>query len=510
MSTRTQPARQSVRPLRHAVLAMRAGVVGVALALSTACSTGPVAVTPPAPDSGHYLPAGDPAISVEVSGQVQRFDAGAELRADWWRLFGNPQLDDAIARALRQSPGMAAAQATLERSQASLAAGKSVFWPQLDLDGAAARERLTPARQGIAGAGSVFNLYTLALSVGYSVDLFGAHRHAVEGLQAQVDVDCEGLRAAQLSLTGNLASALLAAAAYRDQLATLDTQLELQRQQIGLLEARSRAGLVPATLLMVAQAQLADLQATQAALRQRLSASEDLAAVLAGDEPGLAQATVLGLEQLQLPADLPLSVPSQLVRQRPDILVATARLRGASADVGVATAQQYPDLTLSGGFGRGALTPQALRGSSGDYWSGGADLHQTVFQAGAASDRRRAAEAEYRAADASYRQTVLSSLEQVADTLAALDQDARAAQARRTTLDSALSQLTLAEVNQRTGRSANDDLLTARQVVEADRLNWQAAQGSRLQDVVALFVAMGGGWWPAQRCGEPQPGGSAR
>ena len=178
-------------------------------------------------------------------------------------------------------------------------------------------------------------------------------------------------------------------------------------------------------------------------------------------------------------------------------------MRAANADVGVATAQQFPDLTLSAGAGRSALGAAELGNSGGNFWSVGADLHQTVFQSGAAGERRRAAEAEYRAANASWRQVVLQALEQVADVLGALTHDADAEAARQVALASAQAQLELAEANHQAGRVADDEVLSARQQLVTARFNWLAAQGSRFQDTVALYVALGGGWWPGASCGAP-------
>lgn len=455
---------------------------------------------PALPAVAQYGAEHDPTVTASVAGQVQRFQADQVVRPDWWRLFGNTDLDRLLERAVTRSPSLAAARATLERSQAELRAGRSLFYPQIDLDASAARERLTPLRQGIAAGGSVFNLYSLAASVGYSVDLFGARSHAVEGLAAQTEIDCAALQASLLTLTGNLVNAALASAAYREQLILMRQLIALQVEQISLLQARAQAGLLPGSSLLAAQAQLAELNATAAALEQRLRAGDDLMAALAGEAPAENTRPPLLLSALTLPQELPLQLPAAVLRQRPDVVVAEGRMRAAHADVGVATAQQFPDLTLSAGTGRSALSASALGQSAGNFWSAGADLHQTLFQAGAAGHRKSAAEAEFRAADAAYRQVVLEAIQQVADVLGALTHDAELAAARQAALDSADSQLALAAANRQAGRVADDEVLNARQQLASARLNWVAAQGARFQDTVALYVALGAGGRPDQRC----------
>lgn len=478
---------------------VRSGVLGV-LCL-TACTVGPEMVRPTPPALAHYGADGDSLDPALPGIPAQHLRAGEGVRADWWTLFASPELDALVTRALAHAQSLESARALLARSEAERAAGEGTYFPQLDLSLDPTRQRTAPLRQGLALPGSVFSLYTLAASVGYRVDLFGERSRTVEGLSAQVDVDCAGLRASALALTGNVIEAALAAAAYRDQRDTTQALIGIQQQQIALLAARVGAGLLPASELLQAHSQLAEFQASAALLEQRLRASDDLLAQLSGEAPAEGQRPALHLAALQLPADLPLSLPAQLVRQRPDILVAEGRLRAANAAVGVATAQQLPDLTLNGELGRSALDPAALARAGGNFWSAGATLHQTLFAGGAPAQRRVAAEAAWQGAQADYRQAVLAALAQVADVLGALRHDGEIAAARRLQLDAASGQLALSEANRAAGRLGDTEWLSARAQLETARLAWQAAQVQRLQDTVALQVALGGGWWPAQRCG---------
>ncbi len=461
------------------------------------CAAGPDFTRPDAPKTSGYLPGDSTRQPGSIGQGPQAFQPGLRQTADWWRMFGSAKLDSLIARALENNPTIASAQAALEQSQASLRAGAGIFFPQLTGGASGERQQYNPSRVGEPLPPTVFNLFTLSASVSYTLDLFGGERRAVEKLAAQVDVQRYTALAASLMLEGNVANTAIAQAGYREQVKAIRELLELEKQQVQIAEVQVRAGTQPASTLLALQSAAASTEAELPPLEQRVDAASHLLAVLGGEFPAEWKEPQLALAELQLPKDLPLSLPSELVQQRPDVLIAEATLHASSAEIGVATAALFPSITLSAGAGLGNGTIGALTGSKSAFWNFGAGLTAPLFDGGTLWFQRRAALAAYRQSAANYRETVLAAFEQVADDLRALEHDADELDAQNRALGAAQQSLDLIQINYQSGVATYLQVLAADAQLHQARLGVIQAQTQRLQDTAALYAALGGGWWNA-------------
>ena len=472
--------------------------VSALLCAIAGCAVGPNFHRPPAPAATHYSHGEDPAATASAQGTAQQFNRGAAVAADWWALFRSPQLDAVIKEAIGNNPGLAAAEANLHASQNDLRSGYGIFYPAINADAAASRERFAPVSLGEKAPSSVFNLFTLSASVSYALDVFGGQRRLVEGLRAEVDVAHANERATYLALAANVVNTVVAAAAYRAEIEATQQLIELQKEQVGLAKVQEEAGTVPYANVLTLQSQLASFEATIPQLEQKLDQSEDLLAALAGHPPAEWQAPPVRLADLTLPGALPVSLPSDLVHQRPDILAAEATAHAASANIGVATAALLPSITLNGSYERLTNTTASLFPSNGRAWSVGASATAPLFEGGTLWFKRKAAINQYDQAMALYRQTVLGAFEQVADALHALDHDAAALLAQDQAVAAAAEALRLVQIDYEAGIATYLDVLIAdTQFHQATIADLQAI-AVRYQDTVALFAALGGGWWNAQ------------
>jgi len=468
-------------------------------ALLAACAVGPNYTRPRAPDVTHYTQNGDPAETVPAHGAAQRFAPGARADADWWRAFGSERLDSVVSEALRANPGLTAAQASLRQSEDNLRSGYGIFYPQAEADAAATRQRYAPVKVGEAVPGSVFNLFTLSASVSYALDLFGGERRMIEGLHTQVDLQRATEQATYLTLIANVVNTVVARAAYRAEVDATNELIELQRQQVGLARVQVSAGTAPYSNVLSLESQLASTEATVPQLEQRLSQSDDLLATLVGHVPAEWAPPDIGLGELALPAELPVSLPSELVRQRPDVLIAEATAHAASANVGVATAALLPSVTLTGSYSANSITTGQLTAPGGRAWDFGAGLTQPLFAGGTLWFRRKAAIDQYQQASALYVQVVLGAFAQVADTLRALEHDAAALQAQDEALTAAREALHLVQANYQAGLSTYLDVLSADSQYHQALIGDLQTVAVRYQDTVALYVALGGSPWTAAR-----------
>jgi NodT family efflux transporter outer membrane factor (OMF) lipoprotein len=478
-------------------------ILAGALALA-GCTVGPDFTPPSAPDATRYDAAADPAATVAAEGTMQRFAPETALPAEWWQLFRSPALDAMVKQGITDSPTVLSAEATLRQSEHLLRAGEGVFFPQIGADFSATRERATPQKLGQGGKGSLFNLFTPEATVSYTLDLFGGERRTVEALAADVEAQRNTARAAYLTLASNIVDTAVAAAAYRAEIDATEEIVTLQREQVKLAEVQATAGTAAYASVLSLEAQLEATEAQLPPLRQKLSQSEHLLAVLTGRLPAEWQPPVLGFADLTLPQDLPLSLPSALVRQRPDILEAEASMHDASAQIGVATAAMLPSITLDGAFGFSNTSAGSLFGTGGKFWSVGADVAQPIFEGGSLWYRRKAAVDAYDAAAANYRQAVLGAFQQVADTLRGLEHDAEALEAESRALDTAGRALKLVQANYAAGLATYAEVLIANAQYHQAQISDIQARASRFQDTVALFAALGGGWWNAPEQAEEQ------
>lgn len=474
------------------------GLCGVFLFCVVGCAVGPDFKRPQPPAVDRYTYWAEPTKTIPADGQTQHFELGAKIVADWWRLFQSPEMDGVIKEAMANNQTLRAAQASLRQSQENLRAGYGVFFPHFDASFSAARQKFSPARFGSTSVSTLFNLFTLTSTVNYALDVFGGQRRAVESLRAQVDFERYTVLATYLTLTGNIVNTMIARAAYGAQIKATEQIISTQKGQVGITETQARAGTVSYSSLLSLRSQLAATEATLPPLRQKLTQTEHLLATLVGRAPAEWTPPQMDLADLNLPRDLPVTLPSDLVRQRPDILAAEAQLHNASATIGVATAALYPSVTLDGTYGLNNISVENLFAKSSSFWSLGANVNTPLFHGGTLWFQRKAAVEGFNLSLADYRQTVLNAFGQVADTLRALERDAEALHAQSQALAAAEEALRLIQTNYQAG------LVNYLQVLIANGQYYQAKVGDlqalaqRFQDTVALFVALGGGWWNAE------------
>jgi NodT family efflux transporter outer membrane factor (OMF) lipoprotein len=478
-----------------------AGLASVA-ALLGACAVGPDFVRPVAPYAGGYTREPLPAATATADGQAQQFAPGGALNADWWRLFKSAQLNAVVAQAIANNPTLQASEASLRQSQDNVRAGYGVFFPHAGAEADATRERTAPLQQGLKTQSSIFTLVTLSGTVSYALDVFGGERRAVEGLKAQTDYQRYAGMAAYLALTANVVDTSIARAAYAAEMRATEQLIDLEGQQLRLAEIQVRAGTAPYSSVLTIRSLIAANQAVLAPLRQKVSQAEDLLATLEGVVPSKVTLPDIELTGLALPADLPVSLPSELVRQRPDILSAEAQMHVASANIGVATAAMFPSFNLSGTYGAAGSNFGNLSAASGRFWSIGPSATIPLFQGGTFWYGRKAAIDAFQQTQANYRQAVLGAFAQVADSLGALEHDAEGLQAQVEAQLAAGEALRLLQDNYRAGLVTYIDVLGADVQFHEATIAYLQAVAQRHQDTVALFVALGGGWW-----NKPPPAG---
>jgi NodT family efflux transporter outer membrane factor (OMF) lipoprotein len=484
--------------------ARRVGGLVVITSILGGCAVGPNFVRPTPPETDRYTrePASD--ATVAADGQAQHFIACAATTAQWWRLFNSAQLDAVVQQAISNNPTLQAAEASLRQSQDNMRAGYGVFFPQAQAGVSASRQLTAPVQLGSQTPGTVFNLFTASGAISYALDVFGGKRRTVEGLRAQADSQRYESKAAYLALSANVVNTSIARAAYNAQTRVLQQLIELEKQQLHLAEAQVQAGTVSYSTILTVRALIAANQALLAPLEQSASQAGHLLATLEGVVPSKATLPDIDLASLSLPVDLPVSLPSELVRQRPDILSAEAQMHVASANIGIATAAMYPSFSLSGTYG-GASTSFANLSAISKFWSIGPTVSTPVFQGNSLWYVRRASIDAYQQSQATYRQTVLGAFEQVADSLTALGHDAEGLQAQVEAKRDAGEALKLLQANYRAGTVGYLDVLAADVLLQQTTITYLQAVAQRHQDTVALFVALGGGWWT-----EPRPAGKGQ
>jgi len=452
---------------------------------------------PAVPDSAGYTPAPMPQQTVAAdtaSGAAQRFSPGQDIPAQWWTVFRSEPLDQLIRASLERSPTLASAQAALRQAQEVFnAQAGTLLYPNVNGQLGATRESATPG-SGIP-PGTVFNLYNASVNVSYTLDVFGASRRALENLRAAIDFQRYQVEATYLALTANLATTAIREASLRAQLQAARDIVDSQERQLAIIEKQLAVGAIARSIVLTQRTQVAQTRALLPPLEKALAQTRHQLSVYAGRLPSEAGLPEFRLESLRLPEDLPVSLPSSLVRQRPDIQASEALLHEASAQIGVATANLYPQITLSGALGSAALRPGNLFGAGTGFWSVAAALAQPIFNGGALTARRRAAIAAYDQAAAQYQSTVLTAFQNVADALRALDYDASALKAQADAESLARESLDLATRQFQLGAVSYLGLLDAQRTYQQARVSLVQAQAARFADTAALFQALGGGWW---------------
>jgi NodT family efflux transporter outer membrane factor (OMF) lipoprotein len=473
-------------------------VIAAALVL-TGCAVGPDFVTPAPPDRTGYTPeplGSRTAGAKDAGGDSQHFVRDLDLPGQWWTLFHSRALNSLVETALTASPDIAAAQAALRAAKENLYAQQGVLLPTLDANAGAIRQQAAIGAPSDAGTDApTFNLFTGQLNVSYSPDVFGGTRRSIEALAAQADQQRFQLEATYLTLTSNLAGAAVQEASLRSQITATQRIIKIEADVLDLLRRQRALGQVAEADVAAQEAALAQVQQSLPLLQKQLAQQRDLLAALSGGFPSDRLTQRFELAALRLPRDLPVSLPSQLVAQRPDIRAASANLQAASAQIGVAIANRLPNITLTATTGSTALAVDQLFTSGTGFWSAAGAVTQPIFHGGTLLHRELAAKATFDQAAAQYRGTVITAFQNVADTLRAIQSDAVALQravaferAAARSLDIARQRLTLGDINY-------IGLLTAQQTYQQALLNLAQARASRYADTVALFQALGGGWW---------------
>ena len=463
------------------------------------CTVGPDFLRPDAPKATAYTAAPMPektAASPVVGGEAQQLVNGRDIPAQWWTLFHSEELDKLVRRALADSPTLSAAQARLREAHENLRAGTGALFPSVDANMSAGREKLSGAAFGNPGNNFNLTLYNASVNVSYALDIFGGTRRELEALQSMVDYQRFQLEGAYLALTANIATNAVQEASLRAQLGAARDILAAEEKQLEIMELQYNLGGIALPDVLAQRTQVAQTRTTIPPLQKQLDQTRHRMAVLAGRMPADAgELPVFNLDALQLPRELPVSLPSSLVRQRPDIMASEELLHAASAQVGVATADMYPKITLTGSFGSETNKLRHLFGSGTSIWGLGADLLQPVFHGGQLNAKRRAAVAAYDQASAQYRQTVLLAFQDVADVLRALDADANTLKAHADAEAAARDSLDLARTQFRLGAVSYLSLLNAERRYQQTKISLVQARAARFADTAALFQALGGGWW---------------
>jgi NodT family efflux transporter outer membrane factor (OMF) lipoprotein len=461
------------------------------------CSVGPNFKSPLArQDANHAYGTGELTSTTEAVtgtdiGHEQHLVYGQELPAQWWSLFHSEALDQLIRQALLQNPTLASAQASLHQAKENFNAETGLLkYPNINGQLGATRERA----QLVSVTPSDFNLYNASVSISYNLDLFGGNRRQLESMMAAVDYQNFELEAAYQMLVSNVVTTAIKEASLRAQLQATQNVLEAQKKQFEIIEKQFSLGAVTRSVVLSQSTLVAQTKALLPSLEKSLVQTRHQLAVYVGKLPGESGLPEFQLDSLQLPHELPVSLPSALVRQRPDIRASEALLHEASAQLGVATANQYPQINLTGSFSVDRLQSGSNSASS-TLWNLGAGLTQPLFDAGALSAKRRAAEAAYDQAEAQYRGTVLAAFQNVADNLRAIEADATTLNAQVAVESLAREALEISKRQNQVGGVNYLTLLDAERNYQQARINLVIAQSAQLSDTASLYVALGGGWW---------------
>jgi NodT family efflux transporter outer membrane factor (OMF) lipoprotein len=478
-----------------------AAPAGVAAALLSAC-VGPNFHRPAPPTVDRYTIeplAAATAAAPGVGGAAQRFLSQQDVPRNWWTLFGSDELDSLVTTALRANPDVASAQAALRQALENTAAQRGSYFPMVQGSFDASRNRdATGVVQPTLQSGTpLYNLFTPQVTISYVPDVFGANRRAVESLAAQAEASRFQLDATYLTLTANVVTAAIQEASLRAQIAGTERVIALERESLAVLRRELELGAIAEADVYAQDAALAQLEATLPPLNKQLHQTRDQLAVLTGRLPADFTPARFTLEQLSLPTDLPLGVPSQLVERRPDVRAAEAQLHAATAQVGVAIANLLPQLTITGDIGSTASLFTDLFKPGTGFWNLGAHASQTLFAGGTLVHRKRAADAALDQAAAQYRVAVLTAFQNVADALHALDSDADALSAASRAEDAAQKSLDVARHQLELGSVSYLALVNAEQAYQQAVVSLAQARSNRYADTAALFQALGGAIEPA-------------
>ena len=461
------------------------------------CTLGPDFVRPEvAADAGystHNLTTTARA-DIDAGGAAQRLIAGMDIPGQWWTVFRSPELNALVEEALRANPDISAAQAALRQANEQVYVDQASLFPVLNGNLSKTRQKVSGTTSGTASS-PILTLSSASLSVSYAPDVFGGTRRQIESSTAQAEYQRFQLEATYLTLSTNVVNTAVSLASLRDQIAATGQIIQLQSDQLDLLQAQRRLGAIADTDVLTQQTALAQTRATLAPLQKQLAQTRNQLMAYLGRFPNQDKGERFNLASLHLPQELPVSLPSALVSQRPDVRAAEAQLHEASANIGVAVANQLPQFSITGSLGSTVASGSKLFSAGSGVWSLAGAIAQPLFDAGALEHRKRAAVAAYDQSAAQYRGTVITAFQDVANVLRALEADAEALKQQVVAERSAQASLALVQAQYRLGAVAYINLLTAQQTYQNTVLTRVQAQAVRYSDSAALFQALGGGWW---------------
>ena len=469
------------------------------LCLLAACAVGPNFKKPAVPEVSDYTPA---PLSTTVAapnvsaGDAQRFAKGGDISVDWWSLFHSEALNGLIDLSLANNHDLKAARAALSVARENVLAQRGVYYPGVEASFSASRQRQSgQIAPTLSSNAFLYDLFTPQVSISYVPDVFGLNRRTVESLQAQEQGVRFQMIAVYTTLTANVVVTAIQVGSLQMQIDATRQLIDSNADNVKILQYQFDKGYASRLDVAAQESQLAQVAATLPPLLKQLAQLHDLLATLTGRFPSQVPVEKFDLSTLQLPQDLPLSLPSALVAQRPDVLQAEANLHDASAKVGIATANRLPNIVLTANAGSSAAAMNQLFTAGTGFWGLGGEVTAPIFQGGTLLHQQRAAKAAYLQAAEQYRSTVLTAFQNVADTLTALEQDAEAVKAASAAADAAKITLDLARRQWQDGYAGYLALLSAEQADQQSRITLIQAQASRFADTAALFQALGGGWW---------------
>jgi NodT family efflux transporter outer membrane factor (OMF) lipoprotein len=467
--------------------------------LLAACAVGPVFDTPETSQTASY----STELSKEQPLKQLNLVRDKDIPAQWWRLFESEALNTLIQQALDSNPGLEAAKARLRVSRENLQAEtSSLLFPAVDASAKSSRQKISGTAFG--GRSNIFTLHNASVDVAYSVDIFGGGRRFLESVEAQVEFDSFQLEAAYLTLTSNIVTTTITEASLRAQLIATNEIIAAEEKQLQVTEQRFELGVIAKAELLSQRTAVARSRTQLPPLQKALAQSRHQLAILLGQHPGESELPEFELKLLHMPKAIPLTLPSTLTRQRPDIRAAEALLHQASAQIGIATANLYPKITLSGSYGSEATKVSDLFSSGSAVWNLGAGILQPVFRGGELRARQRAAVASYEQAQAQYKETVLLAFRHVADVLLALQTDMDNLSLQQESKDLSTQTLQLVQLQFKEGAVSYLGLLNAQTQYQQSRIAHIQARSLLFTDTAALFQALGGGWWNRQDMNNPE------
>jgi NodT family efflux transporter outer membrane factor (OMF) lipoprotein len=470
-----------------------------AVTLMAGCAVGPNFRRPAAPAVESYArpSLGATTASADITGgEAQRFVQGQDVPHDWWTLFQSPPLNGLVEQAVRANPTLIAAERALRQAMELVAAQRGQFYPTVQGSFSPSYQKTSATLAPVLNTNQLtYSLYTAQIAVGFTGDVFGGNRRQVESLLGTAQTQRFQLEAAYVTLTSNVVAAAVGEASLRAQTAATHEIIAIVSRSLALVRRQFELGAVAGLDVAAQEAALAQAEAALPPLQKGLELNRNLLTALLGrlssDDPD----ETFDLASLRLPEALPVGVPSKLVERRPDVRAAEAQLHAASAQIGVAVANRLPQFTITAAVGGTATSMSRMFADGNPFWNVIGNVAQTIFDAGTRLHQQRAAEAAFEQAAAQYRSTVITAFQNVADALYALAADAESLKAAVAAERAAQATLQLTLKAQQLGAVDYLKLLSAQQAYQQTLLTRVQARANRLADTVALFQALGGGWW---------------